>query len=218
MSECSVGEAKAEAERLLSAGEYGEALSILKEVLEKNPPTKDLYQDIIYLYLSGEAYTEAKELSQRYEHVFGEKPPTELSAPSIDAQRRQYWETLNRHSSRGEAIFKRLSFFEKGGKHGATATWSGRAWREVHIYPDHIVLKKWWRTYSLEWDEVKEARLEKREATGSWANNVVKYVQKVIVLNTRERTFEIDVSTKFPEFENPSALEQMVSEHVGLED
>jgi tetratricopeptide (TPR) repeat protein len=86
-------ELKAEANLLMQTGRREEAKAILRALVEGNPPSEELYEDVIYNYLLGEAYPEAKELARRFEREFGAPPTPEVSLEEIEKQERRLWDT-----------------------------------------------------------------------------------------------------------------------------
>ncbi len=208
-------EAKAEAHWLIQSGQREEAMAILKTLIEENPPSKDLYEDVIYNYLLGEAYSEAKDLARRYEREFDAKPTPELSLESIEKEERKQRDAQSRYAAGERTVFRRLSLWERGNP-PRYLPWSRVVWQEVRIEPDAVVLKKRLKTYRLRWDEIRRASLTKKQAY--YAENF-SYVLKLIILETADgKTYTIDVSTMVPELENVKGLEQAVRDRLALEE
>ena len=205
----------AEANRLMEAGEHEEAKVILEGLIERNSPSEDLYENIIYNYLLGECYAKAKEVAQRYEHEFGAKPTPELSLEAIEEEERKQQIIENHHGSGGQAVFQRLSIGARGGL-PRYLPWRSMVWQEVRVEPKAIVLVKRRRIYSLKWEDIRSASLKKER---SFVGENRSYVKKLIILQTiRGETHKVDVSTTFPEFARPRALEQAVRNRLSLEE
>lgn len=215
MNERSVDEAKAEANLLVQSGNQEEAIAILKALIERNPPSEDLYEDVIYNYLLGGAYPEAKELARRYEREFGTIPTPELSFQTIEEQEREQRQSRAHRAAGYPKVFRRLPLWERG-DFSRYLPWSRVVWQEIWVDTDAIVLKKRLRTYRLEWVRVKRALLTKERAyiAGNFG-----YVLKLVVLRTAEgKTYKIDVSTAVPEFRDVQALEKTLRQHLTLEE
>jgi hypothetical protein len=204
---------KAEANLLMQTGRREEAEAILRALIERNPPSKELYEDVIYNYLLGEAYPEAKELARRYEREFDAQPTPELSLEEIERQERRNART--RRVAGGSRVFRRLSLMERGDlpRH---LPWSSMVWQEVRIEPDAIVLEGRLRTHRLGWGQIRRASLTKDEA---YYMSNFRYVQKLIVLETSEgKTYKIDVTNAVPEFGGVTELERAIRDHLALEE
>jgi tetratricopeptide (TPR) repeat protein len=215
MPQKDVDEAKAEANRLMQTGRREEAKAILETLIERNPPSEDLYEDVIYNYLLGEAYPEAKKLARRYEREFGAKPTPELSLENIEKEERKQRDALARYATGEAQVFRRLSLMERG-NFPRYLPWSSWVWQEVRIAPDAIVLKKRLRTHRLRWSQIRRASLTKDEAY--YAGNFSYVLKRVFLETTSGETYKIDVSTMAPEFENVTMLEQAIREHLTLEE
>jgi tetratricopeptide (TPR) repeat protein len=208
-------ELKAEANLLMQTGRREEAKAILRALVEGNPPSEDLYEDVIYNYLLGEAYPEAKELARRFEREFGAPPTPELSLQEIEKQERRLWDTRTRHGAGGSRVFRRLSLMERGDL-PRYLPWSSVVWQEVRVEPDAIVLRGRLRTHRLGWGQVRRASLTKDEA---YYMSNFRYVQKLIVLESVEgETYKIDVTTMVPEFGGATELEGAIRDHLTLEE
>ena len=206
---------KDEANLLMQTGRREEAKAILRALVERNPPSEELYEDVIYNYLLGEAYPEAKELARRFEREFGAPPTPELSLREIEKQERRLWDTQTRHAAGGSRVFRRLSLMERGDlpRH---LPWASMVWQEVRVEPDAIVLRGRLRTHRLGWGQVRRASLTKDEAY--YATNF-RYVEKLIVLETvGGEKYKIDVTTMVPEFGGAIELERAVRDHLTLEE
>lgn len=211
----SVDEAKAEANLLMQSGNQEQAKSILRALIEGNPPAQDLYEDVIYNYLLGGAYQEAKELARRYEREFCAEPTAELSLKSIEKEERKRQHARARHAAGEPRSFQRLSLWERGNfpRH---FPWSRVVWQEVCIEPDAILLKRRLRIRRLAWPQIKRASLIKKR---SFYGENTSYVLRLIVLETTDsKKYKIDVSFVAPEFENVAALENAVREYLALEE
>lgn len=215
MPEKDVDEAKAEANRLMQSSQREEAKAILKVLIEQNPPSEELYEDVIYNYLLGEAYPEAKELARRYEREFGAKPTPELSLESIEKEERNQRDAQTHYAAGAPKVFRRLSLMERG-NFPRYLPWSSWVWQEVRIEPDAIVLKKRLRTHRLRWSQIRRASLTKGESY--YAENFSYVLKRVFLETTHGETYKIDVSTMAPEFENVTLLEQALREHLALEE
>jgi tetratricopeptide (TPR) repeat protein len=215
MPEKDVDSLKAEANLLIQTGRQEEAKAILKALIEQNPPSEELYEDVIYNYLLGGAYPEAKELARRYQREFGAQPTPELSLEAIEKEERRQRDTQSHHAAGEPKVFRRLSLMERG-NFPRYLPWSSVVWQEVRIDPDAIVLKKRLRTHRLRWSQIRQASLTKDEAY--YIGNF-KYVLKRIVLETTDgKTYKIDVSTVAPELEGVRELEQAIRDHLTLEE
>lgn len=215
MSDRSVDGALAEANLLMQADRREGAKAILKVLVEQNPPSEALYEDVIYNYLLGGAYREAKELARRYEREFGAEPSPELSLESIEKEERKQQDALARHDTGEPRSFRRLSLWERG-NFPRYLPWSGTVWQEVRIEPDAILLKKRLRTHRLKWAEIERAALTKKR---SFYGENTSYILRLVVLETAyDKKYRVDVSVVAPEFNNVEALERAVREHLALEE
>lgn len=208
-------ELKAEANLLMQTGRREEAKAILRALVKGNPPSEELYEDVIYNYLLGEAYPEAKDLARRYEREFGTPPTPELSLEEIEKQERRLWDTRTRHAAGGSRVFRRLSLMERGDppRH---LPWSPVVWQEVRVEPDAIVLRGRLRTHRLGWGQVRRASLTKDEA---YYMSNFRYVEKLIILETvGGEKYKIDVTTMVPEFGGATELEGAIRDHLTLEE
>ena len=208
-------ELKAEANLLMQTGRPEEAKAILRALVEGNPPSEELYEDVIYNYLLGEAYPEAKELARRFEREFGAPPTPELSLEEIEKQERRLWDTRTRPGAGGSRVFRRLSLMERGDlpRH---LPWSSAVWQEVRVEPDAIVLRGRLKTHRLGWGQVRRASLTKNEA---YYMSNFRYVEKLIILETVDgQTYKIDVSIMVPEFGGATELEGAIRDHLRLEE
>jgi hypothetical protein len=210
-----VDESKAEANLLMQTGRQEEAKAILQELIERNPPSEELHEDVIYNYLLGGAYPEAKELAQRYQREFGAPPTPELSLEEIEKQERGRGDAQTRYAAEGSKVFRRMSTMERG-DFARHLPWKSMVWQEVRIDPDAIVLEGRLRTHRLRWGQIRRASLTKDEA---YYMSNFRYVQKLIVLETVEgETYKIDVSNVVPELEGVRELEQAIRDRLRLEE
>jgi tetratricopeptide (TPR) repeat protein len=210
-----VDELKAEANLLMQTGRREEAKAILQAMIERNPPSEDLYEDAIYNYLLGEAYPEAKQLARRYQREFGAQPTPELSLEEIEKQERRRRDAQARRAAGGPEVFRRLSLMERGDL-PRYLPWSSVVWQEVRIDSDAIVLEGRLRTHRLGWGQIRRASLTKDEA---YYMGNFKYVLKRIFLETVEgKKYKIDVSNAVPEFGGAMELERAVRDHLMLEE
>lgn len=208
-------ESIAKANRLMEAGNREEARAILTGLVEQHAPSEELYENVIHNYLLGGCYTEAMEISQRYELEFGEKPAPELSLQAIAEEQRKQRAIEDSHEAAGNTIFQRLTTKERGGL-SRYLLWRGKIWQEVRVEPGEIVLVKRRRVYRLPWEEIRSASLKKER---SFVGEHRSYIKKVVVLRTVQgETYEIDVSTTFPEFARPRVLEEAIKSYLSVEE
>ena len=205
----------AEANRLMEAGAREKAKTILTELIEQNEPSEELYENVIYNYLLGGCYAEAMEISKRYELEFGEKPTPEISLQAIAEKQRKQRAIEDRHEAAGSTNFQRLTIKERRGL-SRYLLWRGKIWQEVRVEPREIVLVKRRRIYRLPWEEIRSTSLKKER---SFVGENRSYIKKVVVLRTAQgKTYEIDVSTTFPEFARPRVLEEAIKSYLSVEE
>jgi hypothetical protein len=115
----------------------------------------------------------------------------------------------------GAKIFRRMSIKERG---HFSNYFTFFPLEEIQIYNERLVLKKGSKEYSYPWKDI-EARIAKKTAyKGYGRGSFAKFVQRLLIINTPNKTFKFDVSSQFPDFKHNDVLLDELKKRLDLKE
>lgn len=198
-----------EADRLMEVGATAEAHAILKKLLEESSLSRGVYADIVYIYLSGFMYPEAKAAIERCKTLTGREPPVELSLQEIEAEELNHASQIEMYSRSELKIFRRMSLKERGHMSNYPTIWPIK---EIVISDDGITLVRKGRKYRYQWNEIGGAYTIREEGMTRFA----RIIKTVMVLVTPDQKFTFDISANFPDFQNSRILVSELQKHLTI--
>jgi hypothetical protein len=203
------------ADLLMRGGKKELARDLLQEVLRKNPKKVIFYKDTVNIYMLGNMYKEAMETIANYETAFGRSFKGDFTLEDVQREQEEYLTTQKDRQQSGAKIFRRMSIKERG---HFSNDFTLFPLEEIKIYNDRLVLKKRSKEYSFSWKDV-EARIIRRAASkGYGRGSFAKFVQRLLVLKTPDKTFKFDVSGQFPDFRHNDILLDELKKRLDLKE
>jgi hypothetical protein len=197
----------------VAAGRKEEAKRILQELFERQPGEKRLYADAVNIYLAARMFEEAKAVFDVYKKRFGEELRTDFDLADIEREQNSYVTAAKTYQSTPVKIFKRMSAFERGRLSNLPTFFPVR---EIRLSDDEIVLKKGGKEYHYTWSDIHDAFITKRKGYKGYVFG--EEVIRTLNLRTKDRIFQIDVSTKFPDLKDTEILLDELRKKITLRD
>jgi len=195
----------------MAAGEKEEAKRIIEDLLQRFADKKHLYADAVNIYLFGKMFDEARAVFELYQNKFGANLHSDFSLAEIEGERRALEDATKSYESVSEKVFRRMSAFERG---RLTNLPMIIPVKEIRLSKDEIILKKGNREYRYKWSDIQDAVITSR--AGHKGARFAEDVIRTLRLKTPDRTFKVDVSSKYPDFRHNEILLKELRKRITL--
>lgn len=203
------------ADILMKQGKKKLARDVLKETLQKNPKKEIYYKDTVNIYMLGNMHKEAIETINTYEALFGKKFEGDFSREDITNEWNEYLIAKKDFEKNDAKIFCRMSIKERGHFSNFFTLFPIK---EIQIYNDHLVLIKGSKKYSYSWKDINARIVKSTAYKGYGSDSFAKFVQKLVVMKSADKTFKFDVSDQFPDFKHNDILLDELKKNLDLKE
>jgi len=195
----------------MAVGEKQEAKRILENLLQRFADKKYLYNDAVNIYVVGKMFDEAKAVFHLYKNKFGEDLHSDFTLADIAQEKNGYIDATKGYESASVKVFKRMSAFERGRLSNLPMI---TPVKEIRLSQDAIILKKGRSEYQYAWSDIQDAVITSR--AGHKGARFAEDVIRTLNLKTPDRTFKIDVSSKYPDFKHSEILLKELRKRIAL--
>lgn len=200
------------AEKNVADGFYKIAEKFIQEAVSGCPTNQLIYGDAVNLLLEGGLYRSAKLLFERYQKETGEKLVSDFTLDDISEMEK----ASDLSSPVNLMIFKRMSLRKRG---HFSNIFSFRPVKEIGLSENSIYVIQRGKKYIFSWLEVLSAQILIKDAFKSYGmGTAAKFTQKTFILETKEKTFQFDVSSNFPDFEYNDRLLKELSRKLKIKE
>ncbi len=188
------------AEKEIADGTINAAEKLIQEAVLFSSTDYSIYGDAVNLLLEADLFKSAKNMFEKYRKETGKELVSDFTLDDI----RQMEKTNDFSSPAGFLVFKRMSLRKRG---HFSNIFSFRPIKEIGLSENSIYIAQGGKKYVFSWKEVLSAQLLKKNALKSYGmGTAAKFIQKTFILETKEKLFQFDVSSNFPDFEYNNQL------------
>jgi tetratricopeptide (TPR) repeat protein len=210
----------------MAAGDRETARAILENLFEQFPNEKSLYGHAINIYLAGKMFDEAKSVFGLHKNRFGTALRyTDFSLDEITREQNEFESAARAYEEAEVKVFKRMSVWERGRASGLSigdcfggvsfGDWSSFfPVKEIRLSRDGIALKRGNHEYRFGWSDIQDASITIRRGYKGYPFS--EPFVRTLHLKTAEQTFNIDVSTNYPDFKYNALLLKELEKRVKI--
>lgn len=195
----------------MAVGEKKEVERILENLLRRFADKKYLYNDAVNIYMIGKMFDEAKAVFHLYKDKFGEDLHSDFTLADVAEEQNRYIDATKGYERASVKVFKRMSAFERGRLSNLPVIIPVK---EIRLSQDEIILRKGRREYRYGWSDIQDAFITSR--AGHKGARFAEDVIRTLNLKTPDRTFKIDVSSKYPDFKHNEILLKELTKRLTL--
>ena len=196
-----------------SSGQPEKATELLLGLLERNPKDEKLVATAINMLLSLLRYKEALIAYDEFHSLTGRSPRTDISREEI-ASLVSEQDKAGRGREK-DITFARLTFWKRG--HFSNLP-NLLPVRKITFTDRQLIVQKGFSTYQYPYADVSASvRTLKSKYKSYGAGTGGRYTQRIMELRTKDKVFQFDVSSSFPDFERSLALEKEIEARIGIE-
>lgn len=199
------------ASTLMKEDNKKEAKLIIDQIIQVHPVDNEVYADVVNILLEGQMFSEAKNIFHLFENRSGKKLKADFSLSEIERTERErdiYQHIETKH-------FKRMTFKERG---HFPNYFSFCPIKELDIEKNGIRLKKGSKTYFYRWEDIHDAFVKREKSYKSYGSSGMAFLQKTVVLKTKDKIFRIDVSSSFSDFKHSDILLSELKKYLKIKE
>ena len=148
-----------------------EAKSVLTQAMRSRPEDAKLHQETVNVFLYGEMYEEAKQVFRTYRDRTGKVLHGDHSLEEVERLANDALTKDKPSGGSNNLVFKQMSCREALAQRGHLINWNSLPLiSEIRIYPDRLVLRKWWVDRAYPWSEITSATLTRHPVRADAAN------------------------------------------------
>jgi len=200
------------AEKKIADGAVNVAADLIQEAVSFCPRDPSIYGDAVNLLLEAGLFKSAKNMFKKYHQGTGKELVSDFTLDDI----LQMEKTNDFSSPSGYLVFKRMSLRKRG---HFSNVFSFSPIKEIGLSANSIYIVQGGKKYVFSWKEVLSAQLLKKNALKSYGmGTAAKFIQKTFIIETKEKLFQFDVSSNFPDFEYSNQLLKELLKKLKVQD